>query len=205
MNLSLKQKTIHYTQEFVMNEIRTFIAIDLPPFVKDLIGRSIAQFDKTQHGTRWIKTENLHITLKFIGEHDTNLTEKIKNILDSIARVEQSFEIQISYTGAFPNKTNPRIIWQKIESQPPRDLINLQSSIENKLELIGIEREKRNFSSHLTIGRVRQPANLREFWMYEKKHPSPHITFKAKSFSLYQSILKQKGAQYTILENYSLQ
>jgi 2'-5' RNA ligase len=188
-----------------MKKIRTFAAIDIPPFVKDFIGEFIKHIRGRRRGIKWVNTDNLHITLKFIGEHDEELTQAVESALTPIAAAATPFEITISHMGAFPDRNNPRIIWQKIETRPPLSLLNLHSSIEAALEPLGIEREKRKFSSHLTIGRIKQPSDLEGLWAYEQQHPFPPISFEAESFSLYRSVLKPKGAQYTVLKNYSLQ
>jgi 2'-5' RNA ligase len=188
-----------------MDEIRSFTAIELPPALKDEIGNYIRDLKKIQRGVKWVKAENLHITLKFIGEQSHALTANITETLGGIDFNSGKFTVTAAETGAFPNKRRPRVIWLGLNAEPPDSLLHLQSAIENKLETIGIEREKRPFSAHLTIGRVKFGDNFGRIWKYVEKYPFPPFSFDVESFALIKSILASQGAQYTVLKKYSLQ
>ncbi len=188
-----------------MDEIRSFTAIELPPVLKDEIGRYIVDLKKIQRGIKWVKAENLHITLKFIGEQSPALTADITDALGTIDFNIGKFTVTVAETGAFPNKRRPRVIWLGLSANPENALTDLQASIEKKLETIGIEREKRPFSAHLTIGRVKFGENFGRIWQYIEKYPFPPFSFEVDSFAHIKSLLQKHGAQYTVLKKYSLQ
>ncbi len=188
-----------------MDEIRSFTAIELPPALKEEIARYIEELRKTQRGIKWVKAKNLHITLKFIGERSAAMTKKITDALDTINYKDGKFSLEAAEIGAFPNKRKPRVIWIGLNAAPPESLVNLQAAVENHLNSIGIEKEKRPFSAHLTIGRIKFGDDFRRLWSYTEKHPFPAFSFDVADFALIKSVLKPEGAQYTIIKKYSLQ
>jgi len=188
-----------------MEIIRSFIAIELPQSLKENIEHYISDMRKVQEGIKWIKTENLHITLKFIGDRSREVTEIVKSALFRIDFNEGNFKIEIAHTGAFPNRKNPRVIWLGMRSIPDNALLELQTSIEDTLDLAGIERDTRRFSAHLTIGRVKHPQDFSPFRTYLDHHSFNPQTIEINSFSLIKSILKPAGPQYSNLIKYSLQ
>ena len=188
-----------------MERIRSFIAIELPQSLKEKIARYISNMRKVQKGIKWVKMENLHITLKFIGERSQEVTETVKSALSQIDFNKGNFKIEIAHTGAFPNSKNPRVIWLGMKSIPDNALLELQTSIEDTLEITSIERDTRRFSAHLTIGRVKYPQDFSPFRSYLDHHPFNPQTIEINSFSLIKSILKPAGPQYSNLIKYSLQ
>ena len=174
--------------------IRLFVAIDLPetirPFVAGM-GRSIP-------GSRPVPEEQLHITLKFIGDTNENQLPEIRESLRSVRF--RPLRFQLKDLGHFPPRGKPTVIWAGIK--PAKPLISLRNTIERNLEEIGIEREKRKFSPHLTLCRLRNSPIKRVtgFLMDNSGLETPE--FEVNSFTLYSSILTPKGAIHTIEETF---
>jgi 2'-5' RNA ligase len=148
-----------------------------------------------------VRIEGAHITLKFIGEV---ATEKAEDIKKSLANAHFSTPIKMSFRGLgfFPNERRPRVLWAGIEAGA--DLSALAAAVETTLEPLGITREKREFSPHLTLARFDSPKgldHLRE--SIAKAGPLEFGSSIAKEFHLYRSVLKRGGAEYTRLATYT--
>ncbi len=174
--------------------LRLFVAIDLPDTIKPFVvgmGRSIP-------GSRPVPGEQLHITLKFIGE--TN-EDQLPDIVESLHSIRFSpLRFQLMDLGHFPLRGKPTVLWAGIN--PTEPLISLRNKIERNLEEAGIEREKRKFSPHLTLCRLKNSPLKRVtgFLMDNGGFETP--PFEVNSFKLYSSILTPKGAVHTIEETF---
>ncbi|NLZ51782.1 MAG: RNA 2',3'-cyclic phosphodiesterase [Thermoanaerobacteraceae bacterium] len=139
--------------------MRCFIAINLDLSVKanirDFIQNKVSQNFK---GIRWVKPENLHITLAFLGEITTEQASSIKKVLESILAKHESFPIELSGIGFFPNRKNPKVFWIGIKEQPK--LLKLKHDIDKCLTECNIYFDKKPFSPHLTIGRIKSPLKI---------------------------------------------
>lgn len=169
---------------------RLFIAIDLDPKVKDYI----SSFMEKSPSLRWTKIEQLHITLKFLGDTPDELLQQIKESLKSIEW--KSFDLTIRDTGFFPNRKRPEVFWLGMDES--EKLVELKDSIDKSILPLGIPIEKRKFSPHLTLMRIKYneqrtlPEKLEN--IFESFKPQ---TFKADTFYLYSSKLDRSGAIHT--------
>ncbi len=139
-----------------MQAVRTFVAIH----ISDKTRKALATFARelfADSGVRTIKEENLHLTLKFLGDVDIDRTGDICGLLEEAAEGTGSFTMEVRGVGAFPRVARPRIVWAGIEELTGK-LEALQRRIEKALATIGIKKEKRKYHPHLTIGRVRNQA-----------------------------------------------
>jgi len=192
--------------------MRTFIAIELDKEIKDKISSMQDMLKQTNADVKWVKPENIHLTLKFLGEIDEKKAEKIKNILAELTKDKQIFEIMINELGAFPKLEFPRVIWIGIKQGAERAL-NIASELADKLVSIGFAKEKRKFSAHITIGRVRSNKNRpelieavtkfnagksKEFTPLEKDFLTG-FTQSVKGLTLFKSTLTSKGPVYDAL------
>jgi RNA 2',3'-cyclic 3'-phosphodiesterase len=145
-----------------MPVIRAFIAIELPKQIHQHLDQVISQLKNRLVGSpiRWVPAENIHLTLKFLGEVSTTNVEILEKLLRAEAAGCSHFEISVGGLGAFPNTHNPRVIWVGVEA--PSDLTGLQRLIEAATERLGYLKEDRPFSAHLTLGRVSRNATPRE-------------------------------------------
>ena len=181
--------------------MRVFVAIDVPDDVRRALGDLIATLEKTCRGARWMHTEAMHITLKFIGEVNEETVKRIRNAMAGV-RAAGPIEIHFRGTGFFPNASHPRVFWAGIEAPPT--LAELAADIEQSLEPLGIPREDRAFKPHLTLARFKSEEglpNLRE--TLEQLGPSEFGATIARSFHLYQSVLKAAGAEHTRIASFA--
>jgi 2'-5' RNA ligase len=186
-----------------MNEnIRTFIAAELPEKIKQEINNYIISLKKTAPEVKWVKARGIHITIKFLGEISLQLCEQVKGDLSGISDIAKPFKITINDSGAFPNKHRPRVIWLGLEQDAENSLVKLHKWVDNKLSPLGFEKEKRKYSPHLTIGRVKKPEQLNKLFQYLDETPLPVSTFDVNEIVLMQSELKSTGAVYAPIRKY---
>jgi 2'-5' RNA ligase len=148
-----------------MGLLRAFIAIEIPVQLQNSIERHTSRLRQTlgDQIVRWVPAQNMHLTLKFLGDIATSHVEFIRQLIAQEAASHQEFELQISGLGSFPSSRRPSILWAGLHSPP--ELASLQKSIEAGALRLGYEKEERPFSPHLTLGRVRQnisPAEMQQ-------------------------------------------
>jgi RNA 2',3'-cyclic 3'-phosphodiesterase len=188
--------------------LRTFIALDFPPEIIQRIEEIIAYF-RTQtpkDALKWVSTNNLHLTIKFLGEIPEEKLDQVKAILTDSLRNKSEFNIEIEGLGMYPNKHNPRVVWLGINADDT--LINLHQILDSALQAVDIEREKRAFSPHLTIARVRRQTKrntIKEIGEILSQFKVDSLgKINVKEIVLYQSELTSKGPIYTPLKVESL-
>lgn len=177
--------------------MRLFIAIDIP----ETIRRDIAGLGRSLAGSRPVPDDQLHLTLKFIGEMEGGLALDIQEKLQDVRRPR--FSICLKGVGVFPPRGAPRILWAGVE--PHEHIVALRNAIERTLAEIDIPREKQKFSPHLTLARLRDCPlrRLQEFLAGNALLQTPD--FPVDKFHLYSSRLTKSGAIHTILRTYPLQ
>jgi len=188
------------------NYLRCFIAISLPDEVKTQISTYIDDLKKFSRDVRWIKAENIHLTLKFLGEIDPEQVKLVKKCLHPLSNKFSRFTLNISGSGSFPGKKRPRVFWLGMEQSKENPLFGIHKWIENQLLDLGFEKEKRRFSPHLTLGRVRSrgQADFSELFSDIENNPFVPITFQINEIFFMQSFLKPTGAEYQVIESYPL-
>jgi RNA 2',3'-cyclic 3'-phosphodiesterase len=186
--------------------VRVFVALDIPEEVRAAIGKLIARLRTSCRAARWVRIEGVHLTLKFIGEVQP---EKIEPIKASLARIRypDAIELKFRNVGFFPNERRPRVFWAGIEAGP--ELGSLAIAVETSLEPLGIAKEQRAFSPHLTLARFETDRGAGPAFALDTltKAISEAGPFEfgagiANEFHLYQSILKSGGAEYTRLATF---
>ena len=135
--------------------IRSFIAIDFPAETTEKISRIISFFkQQTPDGTlKWVEPQNLHLPLKFLGDIPENQIKPILSCLDKTLKDTAAFEISIGELGMFPTAKAPRVVWLGIRGAQP--LTALHQELDQALKALRIAPDKKPFSPHLTIARVR--------------------------------------------------
>ena len=180
--------------------MRLFAALDLPDQVRHSIAELIAKLQPKSRAARWIKPENLHITLKFIGHVENEKLSPIQTALSSI-RIAQSVELHFRVMGFFPNEHRPRAFWCGIASSP--NLADLATDIDRALVPLGIEAETRPFTPHLTLARFKSDEGIREVVQAATDMKSTDFGGATETnFHLYESLLKSTGAQYNRLASF---
>lgn len=178
--------------------MRAFIAVDLSGEIKDRLAKVQAGLEASRADVKWVEPENIHLTLKFLGEISEDQAIKVKQILDGVASGFKPFEITLSGIGAFPKLDYPRVIWIGIE-KGKAESEEIAKKLEEELLAAGFPKDARPFSAHITIGRVRSAKNkeaLKE--AVSSTSPQP-IAQKVSSVILYQSTITSKGPIYTPL------
>jgi 2'-5' RNA ligase len=185
--------------------IRSFIAIDIPDDVKKKIAEVQSELRESPADVKWVKLGSIHLTLKFLGNIEEGQIKEIGEKMRESARTISPFSIDVTRMGVFPNIRNPRVIWIGLEETGGR-LSALQKGIEENLQLLGFEKEQRDFSPHLTIGRVKSSkgkSRLIEI-LERKKDESFHQSISVREVRLMKSDLKPTGPVYTVLETIAL-
>ncbi len=181
--------------------MRLFVAMDIPEDVRSSLAALAAKLRIACRNARWTRIEGLHVTLKFIGETSAEKTEMIKLALAAIP-CRAPISINFRGLGFFPNERRPRVLWAGIEGGT--ELAALAAAVETSLEPLGIAREERAFSPHLTLARFDTPRGLDALHAaIEKAGPFEFGGTTAKEFHLYQSVLKPGRAEYTRLATFS--
>jgi RNA 2',3'-cyclic 3'-phosphodiesterase len=178
--------------------LRCFIAIDFPDQIKKAIGEVIEILKKYDLDVKWVKHENLHLTLKFLGDTPEDLLPRIRDSLLNIVLSYEPFYIKIYGTGVFPDRRRPRVIW--VGAVDSEILGKLKADIEKSMALLGYQTEDKEFRSHLTLGRVRSQKGIvnlvSELDNFREKEFG---TISVNSLRLMKSVLKPGGAEYSCL------
>lgn len=185
--------------------IRAFIAIELPPATQEKLEQISRRLQQDLEGTpiRWVKAENIHLTLKFLGEVSMNNLPVLKDILTLEAAEIPPFSISIGELGAFPNPKRARVLW--VDVAAPQELITLQRSIESQTTRLGYTPEDRPFTPHLTLGRVNRTVSSADLSRIAQVLQTVHIGFvdvvEVNSLKLFKSDLQPGGSVYTCLHS----
>lgn len=183
--------------------MRAFIAIEISDEIKEALGRVEAHLKYAGADVKWVRPENIHLTLKFLGEISEEKTAEVKAVLDLIAGSTVPFEVTIKDVGAFPNIEGPRVIWVDLEKGVAQ-VIALAGAIDEALAKIGFTKDNRPFSPHLTIGRVRSSHNKSKLADKVSSTTSNSdladvSAHQIKSVILFRSTLTPQGPIYTKL------
>jgi len=185
--------------------MRTFIAIEISEELRQELSVLQQELKKSEADVKWVAPDNLHLTLKFLGDTEEGKIEAMKRLLNKIAGGQSSFTISFAQIGVFPKPDFPRVVWVGIEKGKD-DLMRLATRIEEELFSLKFPKEKRPFSTHLTLGRVRSPQNKDKL----KTMINNLEGFKASNavgidgFVLFRSQLTPQGSIYTALEKFTL-
>jgi len=152
---------------------------------------------------KWVEFKNIHLTLKFLGATEEELIPSIKKVLKKVANNFNNFRITTKGLGIFKSFSNPRVLWIGIEKS--KYLENIFYEIENNLEFLGFEKNEREFSPHITLGRIKKlnnPKILTKLVLNNCDRVFQDI--QVNEIVLMESILKKEGPTYIPLESYSL-
>ena len=171
--------------------MRAFIAVEVPAFTG--IADCIGELKGLDARIKTVEAGNLHLTLKFLGEISEERAERLAAALESIDVPQFSFELESA--GAFPNLKNPKVIWAGVNDDG--SLSSLQKQVEDICASLGFEREKREFSPHLTVGRVKD-RNTRGIRPVVERYSGAHFgTVEVREIKLKRSVLTPQGPIYS--------
>lgn len=180
--------------------VRCFIAIPLPQTTRTEIGHLQTRLRPALHEVRWTDPDNLHLTLRFLGEQAEDSLEKLGALMLSVGASSDDFLLTFSGIGAFPSWHRGRIVWLGI--QPPELVSQLHRKLSEGLQHLGIPKEPRPFHPHLTLGRCRRPTALPPL-------PDPLLgqtvaACRVDRLVLYRSHLTSHGARHTEISSVRL-
>lgn len=173
---------------------RLFIGVRPPESVCDLLLDAMEGIE----GARWQDEENLHLTLRFIGE----VSRPAANDLgEALGRISASpFSVRIEGVGHFERKGHPHALWARIA--PSETLETLRQKVERACEIAGFERETRKFTPHITLARLNRSSGPVGAWL--SSFGDMHTEWKVDGFTLYESHLGHTGAHYEAIAEYGL-
>jgi 2'-5' RNA ligase len=180
--------------------MRLFVGLDLPSDIVGNLETLLAALRPTAR-IAWSPPANLHITTKFIGWWPDERLDEVKTALDGVPR-PGPIALEIRGLGFFPTPRSPRVFWCGIEAS---GLDRLAADTDRATAALGIESEKRSFSPHLTLARIKERLDLRP--LHDAIAALPSLEFgryEARSFFLYRSVPGPKGSVYTKLAEFPL-
>lgn len=180
--------------------MRLFVALDIPDETRAAVSKLIAQLAPLCRGAKWVRVEAMHLTLKFIGEQPEEKVPRIEKELTAV-RSPAAVQLRFAGTGFFPNPRSPRVFWAGIHASS--NLAALAAEIERRLEPLGIPREQRAFTPHLTLARFNSTAGLSHLREALERLGLPEFgSATISEFHLYRSQLQRGGAVYTRLATF---
>ncbi|GAB0118279.1 RNA 2',3'-cyclic phosphodiesterase [Acidisoma sp. 7E03] len=176
--------------------MRLFVALDLPWPLR----ARLSQLATGIQGCRWLSPENLHLTLRFIGEVPHWRAEEIDLALQAIRA--RSFPLTVSGVGLFEKAGRVTSLWAGIERSPQLD--HLQAKVETALQRAGLEPERRRFTPHVTLARLDQAANEKITGFIQGNSLFRAEPYEVDRFTLFSSQLGKEGSVYTAESDYGL-
>lgn len=169
--------------------MRLFVAVDLPDNVK----KQVENLCSGLRGVRWVKPEQMHLTMRFIGEVNNEQYQRIKTALGQIQF--SPFELGLHGVGQFSLKKTPRVIWVGLTESPA--LADLARQVEKTVVALGFPPEDKPFSPHITLARIKLPPSINDLeHFYSKNAAFQTETFSINEFILYSSTLTPAGSIY---------
>jgi 2'-5' RNA ligase len=180
--------------------VRLFVAIDIPADIRERFANFLSELRAIAPKVKWVRPENLHVTLKFLGHTEPG---KLAAIKASLANVRSPHAVTLDFRdlGFFPNEKRPRVFWTGMQSSS--NLATLASDADRAVHELGFPLENRAFKPHLTLARFdppKLPANLLEATRINSDRSFG--SFTAREFQLIESKLKSTGAEYTKLQSF---
>ena len=191
-----------------MEQVRLFIAIELPEELKSGLSRLQAQLKAARYtSVKWVDPYSVHLTLKFLGNIAADRVGEITGAMEAAARGISPFRLEVSGLGAFPNLKRVQVVWVGVSGEVAL-LGQLQRSIESSLAPLGFAAESREFKPHLTIARLRERVSLEERQNFGQLIASTGFEsvyrFSVDSVKLMRSQLTREGAIYSRLSSVGL-
>ena len=186
--------------------MRLFVALDLLQEVREQLGGLMERLRQLCAGARWVRPEGIHVTLKFIGHVESAQCEAICQALDPV-HLDAPVQMQFRGLGFFPNERRPRVMWCGVEGS--RNLSRLAADIEESLAPLGVERETRAYTPHLTLARI-DPEKVRRAEIEKLVGAASDLagaefgSARESEFHLFESVTKPSGAEYKKLKSFAM-
>ena len=187
------------------DQLRLFIAVALPPEVRETLARVIGRLrDAELRGVRLVAPEGVHVTLKFLGNVDVALVASLAEALGEAGSGVAPFELALRGVGAFPEERAPRVLWAGIAGDTEA-LAGLARRVDEACATLGFARERRQFAPHLTLARMRDTATpedrVRAAQALAAAGSDVGGAFAVDALHLIRSTLTPSGARYETLHN----
>jgi len=189
----------------VHESYRTFIAIEFPHEIRARVAAHIKQLRQAlpDVSASWNREENLHLTLKFLGDVPVTKIEELSRAVAAATSQIESFTITVAGCGTFPARGKPNVLWIGIED-PSSRLARLHQHLEDNCAKANFNREARTFHPHLTIARLRRPHGARELAELHRREAFTPQAFTVTEIVGFKSELLSKGAQHSALFRHPL-
>jgi len=179
--------------------VRLFVALEIPPEVRERLTSLVQDLRAAAPQLKWVRVENLHLTLKFMGEADIAKLATIRSALSGV-RSREAIEFRVGRLDFFPDKKRPRVFWVGVEAEP--ELARLASDIDTALVTLGFPREERAFTPHLTLARLEGTRLSEKFREAIAKRATQEFGSVQAEFHLIGSKLRPMGAEYTTVQSF---
>jgi 2'-5' RNA ligase len=185
--------------------LRLFVAMDISGDARELLSETIESFRHRIEGARWVKAQNLHMTLKFIGDYGEEGMERLSNEIRATAERCRAFRAALGGCGAFPSPGKARVLWVGMH-EGGEEAGAVARKLDSRLEKVGIKRENRPFRGHLTLARMKRPGDCAAYLedMGDRLEGLRDMVFDVGEIVLYRSVLSPQGPTYTALERAGL-
>ena len=182
---------------------RVFVAIELPSLVRKSLSDHVNRLRQTLPDVHasWSHEENLHLTLKFLGNTPVAKVEALSQATQQAALMTEPFDLIVADCGAFPPRGQPRVLWIGID-HPSGKLAELHRSLEDECTKAGFAREERPFHPHLTIARLRKPHGSRQIARLHEEMGFTNQRVSVSEMVLFRSELLSEGSRHTAISRY---
>jgi 2'-5' RNA ligase len=182
--------------------VRLFIAIEVPGSIKKELAALQVELKKAGADVSWTRPENIHLTLKFLGEVAEERLDDVLRATTSAAGGFGPARLALSGIGVFDER-RPRVVWAALRGDA-EVVSRLWSDLDERLGEVGFARESRAFRPHLTIGRFKSPRRARELIAIANGYSLSEVSFVASEIAVVQSKLHPAGAQYNVVKKAAL-
>lgn len=186
-------------------EIRSFLAFELPREIKDVVSRAYEGMKKKPLDVRWVKLENVHLTIVFMGSISSEDLEPIADAVAGVCRAFGPFDIFLHGTGVFSSRRHPKVLWVGLSGDVER-MSEFRDGLQTGLMPFGIKQERRRFRPHLTLGRFRKgsKSGIRLERLLSKYQDLTSAACPVDELIMFRSDLKPNGAVYSVLKRWPL-
>ena len=183
-----------------MGQIRTFIAVDVSPGIRNAASRIINRLSKDTVDFNWVEKDNLHITLNFLGDVDESEVPALCRLVNDTVSDFGSFELSVKGLGCFPKPEKPRVMWLGIETGD-KELAELNNRLSTALETMRFPRERNDYRPHLTLGRIRRGGRWNPALTRAVEYGKDLIggAMIVDEVVVYSSFLDRNGPTYTAM------
>jgi 2'-5' RNA ligase len=183
--------------------MRAFIAIEIPPAVKAALADCRAELQRLPAEASWTRPDNIHLTLKFLGEVPERSRESIAAAMQEAAAGAARLRLELAGLEAFPNLRRPRVLWAGLAGEVEAAK-RFQARLENLLDRAGFPPDGRTFAPHLTLARLRSVGDAKAWAAAVEAYRLPPLAFEVDRIVLFKSELNPAGARYTELASAGL-